>query len=76
MSIREDVRIWLSERLPVWIDDEDEWFDDYTKSIIPDFLVDPEILQEIRGENVERLISERMSVSLSMSRFSRSQPIE
>ena len=49
--IKDEVKEWLNERLPVWIAEEDDWFDDQKKATIPDeYVIDPSLLIKIRGE--------------------------
>ncbi|GMH98498.1 hypothetical protein TrVE_jg10000 [Triparma verrucosa] len=40
----EEVKAWLKERLPVWIDEGPEWFDDEKKVLIQDWMVDDKAL--------------------------------
>jgi hypothetical protein len=54
--IKSDVRVWLNERLPTWLSEAPEWFNDQVKSMIPDELVeDPSILTKIRSTEVEKI---------------------
>lgn len=51
-----------NERLPVWISEQLEWFNDQVKAKIPDrFVKDPEILKKIRGVEVEKIQERRRS---------------
>jgi hypothetical protein len=60
--IESEVRVWLNERLPTWIDESPEWFDDQVKSMIPDELVDDKaILIKIRSTEVENIRESRRS---------------
>jgi hypothetical protein len=59
------VKSWLDERLPVWLEDEPEWFDDLKKSRIPDdFVSDPAILVRLRTNNVKAILEERRRSSV------------
>lgn len=62
--IEYEVKTWLNERLPVWISEEPEWFDDQRKATVPDdYVKDPVMLKKIRGIEVEK-IRERRRTSL------------
>ena len=59
-AMGEDVRAWLEERLPVWIESQPAWFDDHAKSIIPDWAFsDLRTLSLIRDEKVESIRTTR-----------------
>jgi hypothetical protein len=59
------VKAWINERLPLWLEEPPEWFDDHKRSIIPDdFVTDPEILVELRTYNVKMIIEQRRRSSL------------
>ncbi|GMI30561.1 hypothetical protein TrCOL_g2212 [Triparma columacea] len=64
-KIGPQVKSWLDERLPVWLEDEPEWFDDLCKSQIPDdFVSDPAILVRLRTNNVKAILEERRRSSV------------
>jgi hypothetical protein len=64
-KIGPQVKSWLDERLPVWLEDEPEWFDDLCKSRIPDdFVSDPAILVRLRTNNVKAILEERRRSSV------------
>ncbi|GMI39514.1 hypothetical protein TrCOL_g11746 [Triparma columacea] len=64
-KIRPQVKSWLDERLPIWLEDEPEWFDDLKKSLIPDDCVsDPAILVRLRTNNVKAILEERRRSSV------------
>ena len=59
-KIGPEVKAWVNERLPVWLEDEPEWFNDVKKSLIPDeFISDPALLVRVRSNNVKAIIEER-----------------
>ena len=58
----EEVKIWLMERLPVWLEEQPEWFGALEKELFPDWAVsDPDMLANFRDEEVVAIISERAS---------------
>mmetsp|Transcript_1268 Transcript_1268/g.2153 ORF Transcript_1268/g.2153 Transcript_1268/m.2153 type:complete len:542 (-) Transcript_1268:22-1647(-) len=72
-QIGEEVKAWVNKMLPLWLDAEEEgaldvegfFFDDYTKSLVPDWIVeDPTILNEIRNERVMEFMTERRSLPI------------
>jgi hypothetical protein len=64
-KIGAEVKAWINERLPLWLEEPPEWFDDQKRSIIPDdFVTDPEILVELRTYNVKMIIEQRRRSSL------------
>jgi hypothetical protein len=64
-KIGAEVKAWINERLPLWLEEPPEWFDDHKRSIIPDdFVTDPEILVELRTYNVKMIIEQRRRSSL------------
>ena len=64
-KIGAEVKAWINERLPLWLEEPPEWFDDYKRSIIPDdFVTDPEILVRLRTNNVKKIIEQRRRSSL------------
>jgi hypothetical protein len=64
-KIGPEVKAWLNERLPVWLEDEPEWFNDVMKSMIPDeFISDPALLVRVRTKNVKAIIEERRRSSI------------
>ena len=66
-KIGPDVRAWIDERLPVWLEEEPEWFNDQRRSIIPDdFVTDLAILARLRTKNVEAIIEQRRRSSLGL----------
>ncbi|GMI48419.1 hypothetical protein TrCOL_g4150 [Triparma columacea] len=59
------VKAWINERLPLWLEEPPEWFNDQKRSIIPDdFVTDPEILVRLRTNNVNKIIEQRRRSSL------------
>jgi hypothetical protein len=64
-KIGAEVEAWINERLPLWLEEPPEWFNDQKRSIIPDdFVTDPEILVELRTYNVKMIIEQRRRSSL------------
>ncbi|GMH84142.1 hypothetical protein TrST_g12287 [Triparma strigata] len=62
VPIKEGIKAWLNERLPVWIAEEPDWFDDQKKATIPDeYVIDPSLLKRIRGIVVEKIRERRRS---------------
>jgi hypothetical protein len=60
VAIEDDIRKWLNEYLPIWLAAEPLWFNDQVKSAIPDHLVnDPNILKQIRGKEVKKIMLKR-----------------
>ena len=59
-AIEPQVKAWLSERLPIWLDHQPDWFNATAKAMIPDDMItDPALLNEIRGEDVLAVLSSR-----------------
>ena len=55
-DIRGDVKSWLEERLPSWLEEEPTWFSAYKRSLIPDWAIDDKsLLSRIRNDAVEAL---------------------
>jgi hypothetical protein len=66
-KIGSDVKAWVNERLPVWLEEEPEWFNDQKRSIIPDdFVTDPAILVRLRTKNVKAIIEQRRRSSIGL----------
>ena len=66
-KIGSDVKAWINERLPVWLEEEPEWFTDQRRSIIPDeFVTDPGILVRLRTNNVKAIIDQRRRSSIGL----------
>jgi hypothetical protein len=64
-KIGAEVKAWINERLPLWLEEPPEWFNDHKRSIIPDdFVTDPEILVRLRTNNVKMIIEQRRRGSL------------
>jgi hypothetical protein len=64
-KIGAEVKAWINEKLPLWLEEPPEWFDDHKRSIIPDdFVTDPKILVELRTYNVKMIIEQRRRSSL------------
>ncbi|GMI44391.1 hypothetical protein TrCOL_g8304 [Triparma columacea] len=64
-KIGAEVKVWINERLPLWLEEPPEWFNDQRRSIIPDdFVTDPEILVRLRTNNVKKIIEQRRRSSL------------
>ncbi|GMI12795.1 hypothetical protein TrLO_g520 [Triparma laevis f. longispina] len=38
--VGDQVKVWLNERLPIWIAQKPDWFNDYRKSLITDLMVE------------------------------------
>jgi len=58
-AIGSEVKAWLNVNIPIWLEQQPEWFNDHAMSIIPeDCIDDPEILTRIRTRNVEKIIQE------------------
>ena len=55
-KIGEKVKTWLTERIPVWLEEQPEWLDAYRKSTIPGSAAeDPAMLERIRTKEVETI---------------------
>jgi hypothetical protein len=68
-NIGKEVKAWVNERLPLWLEEPPEWFNDQRRSIIcniipDDFVADPEILVRLRTKNVKKIIEQRRRGSL------------
>ena len=64
-KIGPEVKVWLNERLWVWLEEEPEWFTDQRRSVIPDdFVVDSAILARLRTKNVKQIIELRRRSSI------------
>jgi hypothetical protein len=64
-KIGAEVKAWINERLPLWLEEPPEWFNDQKRSVIPDdFVTDPEILVRLRTNNVKKIIEQRRRSSL------------
>jgi hypothetical protein len=64
-KIGADVKAWINERLPLWLEEPPEWFNVQRRSIIPDdFVTDTEILVRLRTRNVKEIIEQRRRSSL------------
>jgi hypothetical protein len=62
-----DVKTWVNERLPVWLEEEPEWFNNQKRSIVPDeFVTDPDILVRLRTKNVRAIIEQRRRSSVGL----------
>lgn len=60
-----NLKEWLNERLPHWVEESPAWFDDHAKASIPDDMVDDlELLARIRGEEIERRIQQKRRSSI------------
>ncbi|GMH71148.1 hypothetical protein TrST_g11333 [Triparma strigata] len=59
LPIKDEVKIWLNERLPTWLEEKPEWFNSTVKSMIEDkFVNDPELLKAMRKDEEETDIEE------------------
>ena len=66
-DIGEEVKVWLNKRLPVWVEEQPEWWNDHAKSIIPDWAVDDKtILATIRSTPVEQIRTSRRGSVLGL----------
>jgi hypothetical protein len=64
-KIGAEIMAWINERLPLWLEEPPEWFNDQKRSVIPDdFVTDPEILVRLRTNNVKKIIEQRRRSSL------------
>jgi hypothetical protein len=64
-KIGAEVKAWINEKLPLWLEEPPEWFNDQRRSIIPDdFVTDPKILVKLRTNNVKKIIEQRRRSSL------------
>ena len=53
LPLWEKVKDFINERLPNWVEQQPDWFDDYIKSTIPDEMIeDAWLLSEIRDDGV------------------------
>ena len=65
----EEVKTWLTDKLPVWLEEQPAWFGALEKALIPDWAVtDPDVLANIRDEEVVAIISERATGAAFLSR--------
>ncbi|GMH90221.1 hypothetical protein TrST_g12947 [Triparma strigata] len=61
-SVRDQCKAWLNERLPAWICEQPDWFNDYRKSLIPDHMVDDKrLMVQLKTKNVEAISARRRS---------------
>jgi hypothetical protein len=64
-KIGAEVKAWINERLPLWLEEPPEWFNDHKRSVIlDDFVTDPKILVRLRTNNVKRIIEKRRRSSV------------
>ncbi|GMH94869.1 hypothetical protein TrST_g7751 [Triparma strigata] len=69
--IKEEVKEWINERLPVWLAEKPEWFDDSFKAMILDeYVEDKAILKKIRTKDVMAIRSARRRSSLGALQIS------
>ena len=60
--IGEKVKDWIADRLPIWMEEDPPWFDNYNKSRLPAWVVrDQNTFQELMTDEVQEIISERQS---------------
>eukprot|EP00518_Triparma_eleuthera_P020772 CAMPEP_0197549932 /NCGR_PEP_ID=MMETSP1320-20131121/3695_1 /TAXON_ID=91990 /ORGANISM="Bolidomonas sp., Strain RCC2347" /LENGTH=479 /DNA_ID=CAMNT_0043110229 /DNA_START=103 /DNA_END=1542 /DNA_ORIENTATION=+ len=65
-DIRNDVKDWLTSRLPIWLEEEPSWLTDYHRSLIPAWAVDDKaLLSRIRNKNVETILENRRRSSVA-----------
>jgi len=63
------VKSWLNARLPIWIETQPVWFDDYWKSLIPDNMIeDKALILKIQSTTVKRMKDRRRSSMVLGSR--------
>jgi len=59
-AIGPQVKTWIAERLPKWLDEKPEWFTNHKRSCVPDWAVDdPKLLVKLRTKKVKDILSER-----------------
>ena len=59
-EIGPEVKAWLNSKLAGWLRNKPKWFDDHSKSIIPDWIVDDySLLMKLRNKRVVELRSKR-----------------
>ena len=59
-EIGPEVKAWLNSKLAGWLRDKPKWFDDHSKSVIPDWIVDDySLLMKLRNKKVVELRSKR-----------------
>jgi len=59
-EIGPEVKAWLNSKLAGWLRNKPKWFDDHSKSIIPDWIVDDySLLMKLRNKKVVELRSKR-----------------
>ena len=64
-KIGNNVKVWLNDKIFVWLDEDPPWFTDNVKSTISDWVVaDKNILAKLRNKRVETLRSMRRRASL------------
>eukprot|EP00519_Triparma_laevis_P013538 CAMPEP_0182490554 /NCGR_PEP_ID=MMETSP1321-20130603/376_1 /TAXON_ID=91990 /ORGANISM="Bolidomonas sp., Strain RCC1657" /LENGTH=336 /DNA_ID=CAMNT_0024692759 /DNA_START=1397 /DNA_END=2407 /DNA_ORIENTATION=- len=69
--IKEEVKDWINERLPVWLAEKPEWFDDSFKAMILDeYVEDKAILKKIRTKDIMAIRSARRRSSLGALQIS------
>ena len=55
-TIGEDVKEWMDNQLPVWLEESPQWFDAHGRARISDWLIDDkELLKEIRNDEVQAI---------------------
>jgi len=58
--IEDELKEWLKERLPIWLNSQVEWFDAHRKAMIPDDMItDSALLNAIRDEEVVAIVEKR-----------------
>jgi hypothetical protein len=64
-TIGVQVKSWIGEKLPVWIEEQPEWFNDEKMSLITDDMVeDPAMLVRLRTKNVQGILDQRRRSSV------------
>ena len=63
-SIGSEVTMWIGESLPVWLEEEPEWFTDKVKSDIPDWAIkDKSLVVKLTTHGVVRKSDRRNSIT-------------
>jgi len=59
-AIGPKIKAWVTARLPFWLAERPEWFNEHAISIIPEeYIDDPKLLAHVRIRSVREIIQER-----------------
>ncbi len=66
-AIGDDVKAWLQQKLPTWVDESPSWFSPAIRAALPDWAIDDtSLLEEIRTPEVEEIRLSRMTTSRTL----------